>query len=137
MRIAVIKAFAGSVVPFKTMAKDRIYIKELLKTLEITARIYAVQNGIRAAGTPERIAILSDLKIIDTRTHDAMLAAFDRLWDLRFRQQIISFSRLSKMDDTVPLSGLSAEDAKPVKQAVRLAKELSLRLECEFLGRVI
>ncbi|MBN2442564.1 MAG: hypothetical protein JXJ04_14515, partial [Spirochaetales bacterium] len=93
--------------------------------------------GITESSTLERLGIAKEKKIIHPASYTDFKNAFDNLWDLRFHRQMSSFTRLSKVDDTVFLSELSREEKKMLQTTRDHIKTLAALLDHDFLGQGI
>ena len=111
-----------------------INIKDCLIPLINFARLYALKNGIREVSTIRRLAILNEKGILNSKSHEEMIAAFEHLWQFRFSNQILSHGELRKVNDDMALKSLSPENRKALHKALGVINAAQSRLSYDFLG---
>ncbi|MBF9016303.1 MULTISPECIES: DUF294 nucleotidyltransferase-like domain-containing protein [unclassified Oceanispirochaeta] len=111
-----------------------INIKDCLIPLINFARLYALKNGIREVSTIRRLAILNEKGILNSKSHEEMIAAFEHLWQFRFSNQILSHGELRKVNDDMALKSVSPENRKALHKALTVISAAQSRLSYDFLG---
>lgn len=120
----------------QTDGESRINIKDLLRIIESTVRLYAVREGIEPCGTIDRLNALRERSVLKDEMYRDIHASFEQLWDLRFARQLESFRNLTKMDDCIPVIGLSDQERQILRQATESVEGLLAKARYDFLGQI-
>ncbi len=98
---------------------ERINLKDSISHIIMFARIYSLQNNIWVTNTIERLNALKSKNIIETRTIDEIIFAYNFLMKLRFKNHI------KLLDNNLPLSNMvNAKDLLDIEISI-LKKVLS------------
>lgn len=111
-----------------------INIKDCLIPLVNFARLYALKFGIREMSTINRLSVLHDRGVLNSRSFEEMKSAFELLWQFRFSNQILSHGELRKVNDDMAVKGLSPENRKALNKAFGVINASQSRLSYDFLG---
>ncbi len=129
-----LKPFGGFVLEEKDAARATFDVKGVLAQVVDYARLRALQHGVDAASTRERLAALVAAGALKPQTAADTQQAFDLLMELRLRHQSRRILDQLEPDNRIEPAALSAETRKQLKQVFAHIKALQANLNHEFTG---
>lgn len=123
----------------KTETRDgegKINLKDALRPIEIFSRIYALYNKIHDANTVVRLKKINEAGVISEDFLKETIYVFDRLWHLRFFNQIVEHTDLRKVNDDLSISELNELEVEHLKQVISKISMLRRKISLDFLGSV-
>lgn len=111
-----------------------INVKECLIPIINAARLYALRERIPLSSTLQRLQALRTSGVLEPINAEAAAAAFEKLWELRFTNQILAHGELRKVNDDLSVASLSESDRRQLQKALSTANGLLTRLSYDFLG---
>lgn len=127
-----LKPFGGFVLQDVDGARSGFDIKGVLAQIVDVARLRALQHGVTAAGTLERLEALSAGGHLQPQTALDTAESFRTLLDLRLRQQARRRSARLEVDNVIAPDDLDPERRQALKQALNQIKALQDGLQHEF-----
>ena len=115
-------------------ARATFDVKGVLAQIVDYARLRALQHGVDAVSTSERLATLAARGAIKEQTAADTQAAFALLMDLRLRHQARRILEQREPDNRIEPSSLTPEVRKQLKQVFAHIKALQTNLGHEFTG---
>ena len=126
--------FGGFVLEEKEAARATFDVKGVLAQIVDFARLRALQHGVGAVSTNERLAALVAAGALKPQTAADTAGAFDLLMDLRLRHQARRVLDQLEPDNRLEPAALSPETRKQLKQVFAHIKALQTNLNHEFTG---
>lgn len=112
-------------------------IKSAMMPIVDYARIYALQNKIRATNTLERLSGLRERNILSQQNYQEMVQAYSYLMQIRLQVQAETISRKNrKPDNYVSPKNLTYIEQKLLKEIFSQIKNFQARLSYDFTGQL-
>lgn len=111
-----------------------INIKHSLKPIELLGRLYALKNRVVEPGTIPRLIRLKEKKVITDQTFKDLVFIFDFLWQLRFKNQILTFGDLKRVNDDLDLDQLTEIERQNLRNVLSQITVYQTKISYEFLG---
>jgi CBS domain-containing protein len=127
-------AFGGFVLEERDPARATFDVKGVLAQIVDYARLRALQHGIGAVSTRDRLAALVRAGALKPQTAADTEQAFDLLMDVRLRHQARRMLDQLEPDNRIEPDALSPELRKQLKQVLAHLKALQTNLDHEFTG---
>lgn len=108
-------------------------LKDCLRPMEIFCRIYALKHDIRETNTMVRLKSMLTLGEIDAKTFREMVYIFDHIWHLRFKNQIIEYTDLRKVNDILALNDLTYLEQQNLKNVLSRITLFHQKVARDFL----
>lgn len=103
-----------------------------LRIIADAARIFALQSGIAARSTPERLSALVHLGKFSSDTITAVIEAYEELLDLLLQHQIEQAKAHMEPDKSIDPKKLTDQGRNALQMAMRSVKRLQDSLQKEF-----
>jgi CBS domain-containing protein len=129
-----LSTFGGFVLEEREGVRATFDVKGVLAQIVDYARLRALQHGIDAVSTRERLAALVAQGALRPQTAEATEQAFTLLMDLRLRHQASRILGQLEPDNWIAPDALSPETRKQLKQVFAHLKALQTNLNHEFAG---
>lgn len=120
----------------KTQVNDgvrSVNLKECLRPMEIFCRIYALKYDIREANTVARLKKLAQWGDISRKEYREMVFIFDHIWNLRFMNQIIEYTDLRRVNDSLDLDELTQIEQENLKNVLARISIFQDKVSKDFL----
>ena len=113
-----------------------VNVKDALLPLVNFARLYALQAGLEATNTADRLQGLIDAQVLREDTGGELLQAYDFLMLLRFRRQVTALNEGRMPDNLVDLADLSDVQLAALKKAFAAISTAQQKINFDFPGTV-
>jgi CBS domain-containing protein len=112
-------------------------IKSSMMPIVDYARIYALNNKIKATNTIERLNELHERNVLSAQNHQEMIQAYSYLMQIRLRVQAEAISQgKRKPDNYVSPKNLTYIEQKLLKEIFSQTKNFQARLSYDFTGQL-
>jgi signal-transduction protein with cAMP-binding, CBS, and nucleotidyltransferase domain len=109
-------------------------IKKAIMPVLAFIRLYAIREKLRCTNSMERLHALTELKTIDSASHEELVQAFDLMMHLRLKFQVESISRNELPGNIIDLNRLTRMEAAMLKKIFSQIADLQTRVGFEFKG---
>ncbi len=112
-------------------------IKSAMMPVVDWARIYALQHGIKATNTLERLKVLHEEGHVTKQNYDEMVQAYTYLMQLRLRSQAEDLKRGNReADNYISPDSLTYIEQKLLKEIFSQIKHFQAKLSYDFTGQL-
>lgn len=124
----------GQLITEQSEGCEAINLKDCLRPMEIFCRLYALKHDIRDSNTIERLKGLHVAQEIDATTYREMVYIFDHIWQLRFMNQIIEYSDLRQINDTLAVNDLTILENQNLTNVLSRISMFHSKVQQDFLS---
>jgi len=127
--------FFGSLVPETISGQPRLFnLKDVLRPIIGFARLYALQHGLTATNTLDRLQQLLEREAVKRTVCDEAVAAYNCLMELRLKQQAAALRDLTTPSNDVDPKTLTAIQASTLKQALLQVANIQKQIQHDFVA---
>ncbi|MDD3876720.1 MAG: DUF294 nucleotidyltransferase-like domain-containing protein [Bacteroidales bacterium] len=113
---------------------ETVNIKEAIMPIVNFARIYALKNQFKGAGTWQRLKFLNNSSVLNDTSFVNTLQAFDYLNQMRLKHQARLFRNKLKTDNLINTRNLSELDRTIIKKVLSNISNMLSKLGFDFKG---
>jgi len=129
-----INVFGNIISDSSAKKSESIDIKHCIATVNMFARIFALNNNIRLKGSIERINALRKMEVISQSTYDEIIFHYNYLMQLRMQQQINQAMSGKEISNYISPKKLSEMDQLILKKVFSQMNSYSERLSASFMS---
>jgi CBS domain-containing protein len=111
-----------------------INLKECLLPIVMYARLYSHRHGLPERTTIERIHAISEKGVLQPRSAQELVDAFDFLWHLRFRTQIRAYEDLRHVHEELDAATLTPDERDSLREVLLKIAHYQTRIPLDFPG---
>jgi CBS domain-containing protein len=128
-------SFFGSLVADSIGVQPRTFnLKDALRPIIAFARLYALQHGLAATNTLDRLQQLMEREAVKRTVCEEAMAAYNHLMELRLGQQVAALRGNAPPGNDVDPRALTAIQASMVKQALLQVATIQKQIQQDFVG---
>ena len=116
----------------KVSGRRQFDSKKIIFTITSFARIYALQNQVRARSTLDRLTSLNQSEMLAEELFERISDGYDFLMMLRFRAQLKAISGNIEVTNLVPDEILSELDFTHLKKVLGTVAEIQTKVKMDF-----
>jgi CBS domain-containing protein len=127
--------FLGGLVPETLSGQPKLFnLKDALRPIIGFARLYALQHGLTATNTLDRLQQLQDREAVKRTVCDEAVAAYNCLMELRLKRQAAALRDLTTPGNDVDPRTLTAIQASTLKQALLQVVNIQKQIQHDFVA---
>jgi CBS domain-containing protein len=109
-------------------------LKDALRPIVGFARLYALQHGLTATNTLDRLQQLLEREAVRRTVCEEAVAAYNLLMELRLARQAAALRSFEPPGNDVDLRALTAIQASMLKQALLQVASIQRQIQQDFVG---
>ncbi len=127
--------FGNFVVASKGEHRNAFDLKQAIMPITDFARIYALNKGIEATNTMERLSQLRLMHVLSQSEHEELEKAYDFLMQLRFVRQVTAvIDEQGKPDNYVNPKRLTSIEQTTLKEIFKRVEKFQAKMNFDYIG---